>query len=60
MISRSGRLVPREELRVFEAQNPIILKIWPLQTINTDLVLSLVQSELSSLYLLIATVIYRD
>lgn len=52
MISRSGRLVPREELRVFEAQNPLMLKIRPLQTINKHLMLPVVQSELLSLYLL--------
>lgn len=57
MISRSGRFVPREELRVFEAQNPVMLKIGPLQTINRHLMLSVVQSEILSLYLPIITLI---
>lgn len=60
MISRSGRLVPREELRAFEDQAPLMLKIRPLQTINRHLMLSVVQSEHLSLYLLIITVIWDD
>lgn len=56
MVVRSGRLAPWEELEVFEAQNPLMLKIRLLQTINRHLMLSVVQSELFSLYLLVITV----